>query len=230
MTLPIKVLSFDLDDTLWPCYPTIERAEKLLHQWLAENVSVITNNYDINQLRDKRRLLQTSNAHLALDLTQLRISFFEDLAEEFELPSHWIKPAFNIYYEARQQVTLYDDVKPVLDELYESFQLVSLTNGNADTVKTGVAHWFEHSLNSSTIGKPKSEPEIYLQAQKLTNIKPQEMVHIGDDPINDVLGAKKAGAFTVWLNRNDKAWVLDSCQPDIIIRHLHELPAALKHL
>ncbi|MEP6790835.1 MAG: HAD family hydrolase, partial [Ramlibacter sp.] len=33
----IRAISFDLDDTLWPIWPTIERAEKTLHNWLAEN-------------------------------------------------------------------------------------------------------------------------------------------------------------------------------------------------
>lgn len=230
MALPIKVLSFDLDDTLWPCYPTIIRAEKLLYQWLSKNVSVVTHNYDIDQLREKRLLLLKTRSELAHDLTQLRIESFENLAKEFGLSEEWIEPAFDVFYEARQQVTLFDDVKPVLDELYEEFQLVSLTNGNADAIKTGVDHWFEHSLNSSSVGKLKSEPDIYWQVQKLTNIRAQQMVHIGDDPVNDISGAKKAGAFAIWLNREDKQWTLDSCQPDAIIKHLHELPTTLKLL
>ena len=230
MALPIKVLSFDLDDTLWPCYPTIIRAEQLLYQWLSENVSVVTDNYDIDQLREKRLLLLKTKSGLAHDLTQLRMRSFDDLAKEFGLSEEWIKPAFDIFYEARQQITLFEDVKPVLDELYETFQLVSLTNGNADTIKTGVAHWFDHSLNSSAVGKLKSEPDIYWQVQKLTHIKAQQMVHIGDDPVNDVAGAQKAGAFAIWLNREDKQWPLDSCRPDAIIQHLHALPAALKQL
>ena len=30
----IKAISIDLDDTLWPIWPTIEKAEKALHDWL----------------------------------------------------------------------------------------------------------------------------------------------------------------------------------------------------
>ena len=33
----IKAISLDLDDTLWPIWPTIERAEKALHEWLVTN-------------------------------------------------------------------------------------------------------------------------------------------------------------------------------------------------
>jgi FMN hydrolase / 5-amino-6-(5-phospho-D-ribitylamino)uracil phosphatase len=224
----IKVLSFDLDDTLWPCSPTIIRAEELLYQWLAVHVPAITESYDIYQLRDKRRSLFNSYPELAYDLTQLRVKSFELLAEEFALSDDWIKPAFDVFYEARQQVTLFDDVKPVLDELTKKFKLVSLTNGNADTVKIGIDHWFGFALNSASVGKLKSEPDIYWRVQELANIEARQMVHIGDDPENDVLGAKLAGVYAIWLNRDQRQWALDSCQPDAIITSLHELPALLK--
>lgn len=226
----IKLLSFDLDDTLWPCTPTILRAEEQLYQWLSEHVPVITRSYDIYQLRDKRRALLDEFPELAYDLTRLRIKSFEELAEEFDLADDWIQPVFDIFYEARQQVTLFDDVEPVLDELVKKFQLASLTNGNADTVKTGVDHWFDFSLNAASVKKLKSEPDIYRQVQKLANIEPRQMVHIGDDPVNDVTGAKSAGVYAIWLNRERKPWPLHSCQPDVSISSLHELPALLQNL
>lgn len=230
MSLPIKVLSFDLDDTLWPCLPTILRAEELLHKWLSVNVPEIASSYDVYQLREKRLALVNTHPELAYDLTQLRIQSFQRLSEEFELSDDWIKPAFEIFHEARQQVTLFDDVEPVLDELNKNYRLVSLTNGNADTVKTGVDHWFDFALNAASVGKLKSEPEIYWQAQKLANINAQQMVHIGDDPVNDVSGAKSAGVFAIWLNRQQKKWTLDTCEPDAVISSLHELPTLLSRL
>ncbi len=230
MSQTIKVLSFDLDDTLWPCYPTIQRAEKLLYQWLSDHVPVITQRYDLYQLREKRRLLLNSHAELAHDMTQLRIKSFEQLTQEFELAPDWIEPAFAVFYKARQQITLYEDVKPVLDELNKVFQIVSLTNGNADTVKTGVDHWFAFSLNSAIVGKLKSEPDIYWQVQKRANIDARQMVHIGDHPLQDISGAKSAGVFAIWLNREQKQWPLENCQPDAVISSLHELPALLRTL
>jgi putative hydrolase of the HAD superfamily len=226
----IKVVSFDLDDTLWPCFPTVDRAEKRLYQWLSEHVSSITQQYDIDQLREQRRLLLKEHSELAHDLTQLRIKSFEMLADEFELSRDWIKPAFKIFYEARQQVNLFDDVKPVLDALHKEYTLVSLTNGNANTVATGVNHWFDFALNSISVGKLKSEPEIYQQVQKLANIEARHMVHVGDHPLQDVYGAKSAGVFAVWLNRQNKTWALEDCQPDAVINSLRELPSLLRQL
>ncbi len=230
MSQTIQLLSFDLDDTLWPCKPTILRAEECLYQWLSGHVPAITENYDIYQLREQRQVLFKENPELAYDLTQLRIRSFEMLAEEFDLAEDWIQPAFEIFYEARQQVTLFDDVKPVLDELSKNFCLASLTNGNADTVKTGVDHWFDFSLNATSVGKLKSEPDIYQRVQQLANIEPRQMVHIGDDPINDVSGAKSAGVYAIWLNRQQKPWALESCEPDASIVSLQALPALLKNL
>lgn len=230
MSKTIKVLSFDLDDTLWPCLPTILRAEELLYRWLSANVAEITNNYDVYQLREKRLALIDRYPELEHDLTQLRLKSLEQLALEFDLTDDWIQPAFEIFYAARQQVDLFDDVEPVLDELNKTFRLVSLTNGNADTIKTGVDHWFDFALNAASVGKLKSEPDIYWHAQKLANIEAQQMVHIGDDPVNDITGAKLAGVFAIWLNRENKAWDLETCEPDAIINSLHELPTLLNKL
>lgn len=184
----------------------------------------------MQQLRARRSELLKLNPELAHDLSRLRIRSFELLAEEFTLSDDWIEPAFEVFYSARQQITLFDDVTPVLDELAVKYQLVSLTNGNADTVKTGVAHWFDHSLNSASVGKLKSEPDIYQEVQKLTDIKAHQMVHIGDDPQHDISGAKAAGAHAIWLNRQQKQWQLDGCQPDAIISNLYQLPEVIERL
>jgi putative hydrolase of the HAD superfamily len=230
MSQSIKVLSFDLDDTLWPCSPTISRAEELLYQWLSDHVPVISQNYDINQLRDKRRQFLQAHPELAHDMTLLRIRSFEQLSQELSLAEDWIKPAFDIFFEARQQVTLFDDVEPVLDSLNKTYTLVSLTNGNASPVKTGVDHWFDFSLNSASVGKLKSEPDIYQQVLQRTNIKSRQMVHIGDHPLHDVSGAKSAGVYAIWLNRENRQWPLDSCEPDAMVSSLHDIPDLLKTL
>ena len=226
----IKVISFDLDDTLWPCFPTIINAERQLHHWLSENVSVIAERYDLYQLRDKRRELLKAHPELAHDMSALRIRSLEELAGEFDLSDEWIQPAFDVFYEARQQVTLFDDVKPVLDALNQEFTMVSLTNGNANPVMTGIAHWFDFSLNAAGVGKLKSEPDIYLQVHERAGIEPRQMVHVGDDPHNDIAGAKSAGSPAIWMNRERRRWEQEGFNPDAEIYTLHELPTLLKQL
>jgi len=155
---------------------------------------------------------------------------FQHWLDELDLSDDWIESAFDVFLQARQKITLFDDVEPVLDALINTYQLVSLTNGNANTIETGVDHWFDFVLNSKSVGKMKSEPDIYQQMQKLTNIEAKHMMHIGDHPVQDILGAKSAGVFSVWLNRSNKSWPLDDCQPDAVIHSLHELPVLLAQL
>jgi putative hydrolase of the HAD superfamily len=224
----INVLSFDLDDTLWPCSPTILNAEKILYQWMSDHVPDITQRYDILQLRERRSALLSARPELSHDLTALRLLSFEHLAKEFDLSSDWAVPAFEIFLEARQDVNLFDDVKPALDKLSKTYRLASITNGNADTVKTGVDHWFDVSLTSEKFGQLKSQPGIYTEVLELMAVNADEMAHIGDDPVHDVLGAKLAGVSAIWLNRDNKSWQRDDCEPDAVISSLSELPALLK--
>ena len=48
---PIKAVAFDLDDTLWPVAPTIDRAEKIMAAWVLANYPHVAGQFDINTLR-----------------------------------------------------------------------------------------------------------------------------------------------------------------------------------
>ena len=80
--MPIKLLTFDLDDTLWPCMTTILRTEEKLHQWFSDNHPDIPRQYSIAQLRDKRKQLAKEHQHIAHDLTALRKKSFALLSQE----------------------------------------------------------------------------------------------------------------------------------------------------
>ena len=56
------------------------------------------------------------------------------------------------------------------------------------------------------------------------------VVHIGDDPHNDIAGAKSAGSPAIWMNRENRVWQHEGFSPDAEISTLHELPALLKKL
>ncbi len=50
----------------------------------------------------------------------------------------------------------------------------------------------------------KPRPELFEIALKETNLKPQEIVHIGDSLNSDIKGASNLGINTIWINRNNK--------------------------
>ena len=66
----IKVIGFDLDDTLWALTPIILRAEKRLDKWLQENVPQLK--YDVIQMRELREELLLESPELGGQVTELR--------------------------------------------------------------------------------------------------------------------------------------------------------------
>ena len=225
----IKLLSFDLDDTLWPCEPTILLAEDLLYEYLQKRAPQITQDLTIYQIRDKRLDFLRIHPELSHDLTALRKQSLKALASEFELEDDWVDDAFQVFYAARQQVTLFEDVVVALDQLHSQYRLVALSNGNANVEKTGVGHWFEFSLSAADIGFMKPHPAMFEAMLERANCSVDEVLHIGDDH-NDIFGAKQAGIQSVWLNRSGMDWHSQDCSPDFHINSLTELPSLLANM
>ncbi len=68
------------------------------------------------------------------------------------------------------------------------------------------------------------------------NSHPAEVLHVGDDPELDVIGAQRAGLRCAWLNRTPASWSAllppdptesGAIEPDLIVRDLAELADAL---
>ena len=226
----IKLLSFDLDDTLWPCKPTIMSAEHKLYAWMAQRVPEITSRFDIEALRSHRMAFLQQRQDLAHDMSALRIESLKSLAAEMNLDSDWVQAAFEVFYQARQQITLYDDVAPVLDTLQQQYRMTALTNGNASIEKTGVSHWFEFSVSAAEVGHQKPHPMFFETMLNRAGLSADEVLHVGDDPYRDISGAVDAGIRSVWLNRASQSWPHEEYQADHQIDSLAKLPEILREM
>ncbi|GJN10799.1 hypothetical protein PR202_ga28923 [Eleusine coracana subsp. coracana] len=63
-------------------------------------------------------------------------------------------------------------------------------------------HWFDAVAVSAEVAAEKPNPIIFLKACELLGVKPEEVVHIGDDRRNDLWGARDAGC-DAWLWGSD---------------------------
>jgi putative hydrolase of the HAD superfamily len=107
------------------------------------------------------------------------------------------------------------------------YPLVSLSNGNADLERIGLARFFHFSISSRSFGKAKPAAEIFHAACAGLDLPPSEVLHIGDDPALDVLGAHAAGLRSAWLNRSGAAWD-HAVRPDMVARDLREVATMLE--
>ena len=69
----IKAISLDLDDTLWPIWPTIERAEKVLHNWMVDHAPMAAALFSSPlALREIRDYIAANRTELKNDLSAVR--------------------------------------------------------------------------------------------------------------------------------------------------------------
>lgn len=223
----LRVLSFDLDDTLWPVMPTILRAEQVLFQWMQQHVPEITQHYDIDSLREHRLQLRDSTPEISHCMTELRLASFRDLSARHDHHQDWVEDAFEVFYHERQQIKFYEEVADVLDLLSQRYRMVALSNGNADIALTGADRWMEFCMSPAEAGVAKPHPDIFSRLVQRAGIEPGELVHIGDDPLHDIQGAIEAGITSVWVDRNGAGWQHQEFRPDAEITDLSELPSVL---
>jgi len=223
-----KLICFDLDDTLWPCMPTIHRAEQAIYDWMAEHKPVITQSYSIEQLRDKRKALLQNRPELINDLSAARVAHLQALAKEFNDSTDWVDEAFNVFYQARQNVNLFEDVIPVLLDLKQHFTLVALTNGNAHIKYTGLAEYFSFQVSAADVQAAKPNPAMFIRAMQQAGVAPQDTLHVGDHPVHDIQGARNAGVDAVWIKRFQQVWDTDQLAPSQQFEDLYQLKHWLK--
>jgi len=223
----IAAISLDLDDTLWPIWPTIERAERALHAWLLEQAPRTANLLMTpGVLRELREATAKERSDIAHDLSALRRESIRAALRRAEEDPALAEPAFDVFFAERQRVTLYEDALPALQWLSERYPLVAISNGNADIHQTGVGRWFRTAFSARAFGSGKPHAPIFRAAAASVGLQPEDVLHVGDDPTLDVVGALDAGMQAAWLLRDERPWEHD-VRPHLIVPDLRALCVAL---
>jgi putative hydrolase of the HAD superfamily len=211
----VRAITLDLDDTLWPIEPVMLRAEQRLDAWLRAHCPPVAEQYPIAAMRALRDEVAAANPDLAHDFTTQRLLCLRSALTPHGYGEPHVEKAFAEFYGARNEVECYGDALPALERLAARFPLVSLSNGNADLERIGIARFFRFSISSRNFGKAGLD------------LPPGEVLHVGDDPLTDVVGASQAGMRSAWLNRKGEAWT-HAVAPDLTIRDLTELAHTLE--
>lgn len=225
-------LTLDLDDTLWPIVPVMERCERALHEFLAANAPTVAERFPVLPMRALRDRIAAERPDLAHDYGALRRLSLEAAFRESALHAPaTIDEAYAVYYATRNDVRLYDEVGEILPALARRHRLVAVTNGNADLERIGLRHLFHATVSARDLGWAKPDIRIFEHARDLLDVAGERIWHVGDDPLLDVIGARRAGLRTVWMNRDGRDWPFpDQPTPDLTVRDLAQLDQALTAL
>ena len=206
----IKAITLDLDDTLWPIWPTIERAEKALSAWLGSQAPGAAAVFADPQARlALRQHVVRTQPEIGHDMSALRRESIRLALHRASEDMQLAEPAFEVFFAERMRVDLFDDARPALAFLAARWPLVALSNGNADIGRVGLGEFFVAGLSASVFGVGKPDPRIFHAAASSAGVAADAVLHIGDDAALDVLGGLKAGMQTVWLNREEHPWAHD---------------------
>ncbi len=203
----IAAITLDLDDTLWPIWPTIERAEKRLHSWLADHApATAVLLADPHVRREVRATTEAQWSHLKHDLNAMRRESIRLALQRAGEDPALAEPAFDVFFEARMDVDLFEDARPALAWLAQRYPIVAVSNGTADVRKIGIGEFFVGSVNAQDVGVGKPDARIFAAAAQSLHLAHGQILHVGDDANLDVIGAIAVGMQAVWVNREDHLW------------------------
>lgn len=203
----IRAISLDLDDTLWPIWPTIERAENALAVWLGTQAPGAAAVFADQPARlALRQHVVSTRPDIGHDLSALRRESIRLALHRANEDTRLAEPAFEVFFAERMRVDLFDDALPALAFLAARFPVVALSNGNADLGQIGLARYFVAGVSAQAFGVGKPDPRIFHAAAGTAGVAADAVLHVGDDAALDVLGGLGAGMQTVWLNRSEHPW------------------------
>jgi len=228
--MAIKLVTLDLDDTLWDSRAALAAAEQAVYAYLARHCPRITAALSPADMARQRLALMRERPDLAHDLTRLRLAALAALAREHGYDSAVSEGAMAVFFEHRNAVRVYPDTEPALATLAERYELVAVSNGNASVAATGLRAYFRYAVSPAEAGAAKPDPGMFRYVLERSGVRPEEVVHVGDEPHTDILGAWRSGIPAVWLNRRGEHWPAIEPAPRAEIASLAHLADALADL
>lgn len=152
-------------------------------------------------------------------------------AQEMEFPLESVEPLLSIaekrlFGEGSSVFSLYPDVVPCLDVLRQAgLRMCVVSNWDISLHKTlrcfGLYDYFDTVVASMEEGFEKPDTRIFEVALSRLGVSSNTCVHVGDNPVDDLMGAKRAGMRGYVIDRDS---VSDG---GVYLSSLSELPGRL---
>jgi len=229
----IRVVTFDLDNTLWDVNSVIGNAERTLRAWFNEKVPEVHQTFDGDGLAALRNRIVEENPAIVHNLSELRRTMFARSIEQSGYSARSAQrladEALTVFLDARHDVTYFDGALEVLAELASRYLLGALSNGNADVFRLGLGDFFSFDYSAAKVGAGKPAPDMFHAALEHAGAEPDQMVHVGDHPEDDIRAAANLGIHTVWVNLTGECYPEDA--PETVqVTDLREVPARIDEL
>lgn len=196
----IRLITFDLDETLWGGTEVVLRAEREMIKWISEKVPKFPEQYQ-TRATDMRAATLAKRPRIHYDFNKVRVAVVEEILQECGMrPSEACEiasAALCIFHGYRNKLQLNHDAVALLHELSENYLLASISNGTSEIHRSPLKKYFELSVYARNMGTRKPDPAMFEVVLSHTKTLPQQAIHVGDHPIEDLEVAKRVGMYTI---------------------------------
>jgi putative hydrolase of the HAD superfamily len=207
----LKVIAFDADDTLWVNEPYFRHTEDQFYSLLTEYSS---------QRTLEKELLKTEIENLALygyGIKGFMLSMIETALRltNNKINIEVIDKILTLGKQMLDQpIELLDGVEEVLQKLKDKYRLVVATKGDLldqerKLKKSGISHYFHHIEIMS-----EKDDANYLKLIRHLDIKPEELMMVGNSLKSDVLPVLNVGGYAVHVPYHI-TWAHEQIEDDI---------------
>ena len=133
---------------------------------------------------------------------------------------------------SRFRLQLYPEVQNVLDELSLRYKLAALSDAQSawalpEMRAVGLDGYFQTIIVSGDCGYRKPDSRIFQAALAGLDVRPENVLFVGNDMYRDIYGASRAGMKTVFFSSNQGRKKANGAEPDYIIYRFAELRQAI---
>jgi HAD superfamily hydrolase (TIGR01509 family) len=244
----IEAVLFDGDQTLWDFERVMHDALLIvLDELRSARPGPFTGALSVAQIQQDRQAVAEELAGIEYNLARLRVLGFGRTLERLRrveggdkaMDAELAQRLTTTYFDQRDRdPALFSDVIPCLDALRPRYRLGLLSNGSRLPGRVGLGAYFESVVFAQDHRVVKPDKGIFEISDRELGVNPAACVLVGDHPLNDVVGAKRAGWSAVWLDREGEGEfgaAFDQLpggdeRPDAIVTSLDDLPPALDAL
>ena len=192
----IKAVIFDLDHTLFDRHGTLRALVGELRRDFAVN-----ENMSDKQIGD---MWCYADNHFVYSGWEYIWGYLKDNGVFTEAPSFEDYCAF-IYRNYALTAVPFPETIPMLEKLHSlGYKTGLITNGGHELQYSklrllSLTEHFDEIITTGDYGIHKPDKEIFDIMREKLMLSPDEMVYVGDNPVNDIEGARGAGWKTIWM-------------------------------
>lgn len=222
----IKVLAFDLDDTLY-------NERNFVYGAFGSVAHYLSQKYNFEYEKLYKDIINIFNDYG-------RGKVFDILCNNYKINED-IDTLINVYRESKPHLKLYKDSLYILNKFKNKCELAIITDGIASVQWNkieclDIKEYFKMIIVTDDFGKKYWKPNEYSfkEVIRYFDCKPNECMYIGDNPNKDFIGAREVGMHTVRIIRETgdhmKTFLGPNFEADYKIFNLKELEKVIEDI